>query len=86
MKNVCFESWRKKNLRKKQEKESGLEEEFKLEIIDIMEHPELAEEEMVIAIPQLVQKSSLPPFRIIGNLSDKRKILRTLGIDNTVEG
>ena len=67
-------------------KESGLEEKFKLEIIDILEHPELAEEEKVIAIPQLVQKSSLPSFRIIGNLSDKKKILRSLGVDNTVEG
>ena len=67
-------------------KESGLEEKFKLEIIDILEHPELAEEEKIIAIPHLVRKSSLSPFRIIGNLSDKKKILCSLGIDNTVTG
>ena len=60
-------------------KESGLEEKFKLEIIDILEHSELAEEEKVIAIPQVVQKSPLTPFRIIGNLSDKKEILHTLG-------
>ena len=65
--------------------ELNLERKYKLEIIDILEHPELAEEEKVITIPQLVQKSTLPPFKIIGNLSDKKKILNSLDTKNVMK-
>jgi len=59
--------------------EPDLEDKYELEIIDILEHPQLAENEKIIATPVLIKKLP-PPFRkIIGDLGDKEKVL--LGLD-----
>jgi circadian clock protein KaiB len=52
-----------------------------LEIIDIKKHPELAISGNVFAVPTLVRK--LPPSlqRIVGDLSDKEKVLVGLKIE-----
>ena len=60
-------------------KESSLEEKYEVEIIDILEHPELAEEARIVATPVLIKKLPLPLKKIIGDLSDKEKVL--LGLD-----
>jgi circadian clock protein KaiB len=52
---------------------------YKLEIIDVLKHPQLAEDEKILATPVLEKKLPLPIRRIIGDLSDKEKIL--LGLD-----
>ena len=59
--------------------EPSLEGKYELEIIDILEHPQLAEEERIIATPVLIKKVPLPLRKIIGDLSDKEKVL--LGLD-----
>jgi circadian clock protein KaiB len=52
---------------------------YKLKIIDILKQPKLAENERILATP-LVEKKLPPPIRrIIGDLSDKEKVL--LGLD-----
>ena len=50
-----------------------------IEIIDIGEEPEAAEEEQILAIPTLVRKSPLPVRRIIGDLSDIPVVLTSIG-------
>ena len=60
-------------------KESNLEEKYEVEIIDILEHPELAEDERIVATPVLIKKLPLPLKKIIGDLGDKEKVL--LGLD-----
>ena len=52
---------------------------YKLEIIDILESPLLAEEEKILATPTLIRKLPPPIRRIIGDLSDREKVL--LGLD-----
>jgi circadian clock protein KaiB len=52
---------------------------YKLEIIDVLKHPQLAENEKILATPVLEKKLPPPIRRIIGDLSDKEKIL--LGLD-----
>jgi circadian clock protein KaiB len=65
------------NLRKICNEEMGGE--YELTIVDILNKPQLAENEKIIATPTLV-KHLPPPFRrIIGDLSDKEKVL--LGLD-----
>lgn len=59
--------------------EPDLEDKYELEIIDILEHPQLAEEEKIIATPVLIKKIPLPLRMIIGDLSNKEKVL--LGLD-----
>jgi len=56
-----------------------LEGSYKLEIIDILKNPRLAEDEKILAIPALDKKLPPPIRRIVGDLSDKEKVL--LGLD-----
>jgi circadian clock protein KaiB len=52
---------------------------FKLEVIDIRQHPQLAENDKIIAVPTLIRKLPKPIRKIIGDLSDIEKVL--LGLD-----
>jgi len=60
-----------------------LSEEFKgiyeLRVIDVIKNPQLAEEEKILATPMLSRVLPLPIKRIIGDLSEKDKVL--LGLD-----
>ena len=51
-----------------------------LEIIDVQQDPDKAEEAGILAIPTLVRKWPLPEIRIIGALSVKTRVLTGLGI------
>lgn len=52
---------------------------YDLEVIDIYEHPSLAKDEQIIAVPTLVKQLPLPLRRLIGNLADKERVL--MGLD-----
>ena len=52
---------------------------YTLEIIDILKNPKLAEDEKILATPTLSRVLPLPVRRIIGDLSDREKIL--VGLD-----
>lgn len=49
-------------------------------VIDVLEHPELAEADNVLATPTLVKVSPPPPRRVIGDLSDIQKVMWGLGL------
>lgn len=53
---------------------------YELEIIDIMEHPEIAELEKIVATPLLKREVPRPIRHIIGDLTDREKILYGLDI------
>lgn len=48
---------------------------YKIEIIDLIERPELARADQVVAIPTLVRKLPGPIRRIIGDLSNTDRVL-----------
>src|SRR5689334_18115880 len=50
--------------------DSHLEGRFELEVIDIFQHPKLAEAEQIVAAPTLVRQLPLPIRKFIGDLSD----------------
>lgn len=52
---------------------------YELVIIDVLENPQLAEDDKIIATPTLIKNLPPPLKRIIGDLSDKEKVL--LGLD-----
>ena len=52
---------------------------YELRIIDVIKNPKLAEEEKILATPMLSRVLPLPIKRIIGDLSEKDKVL--LGLD-----
>lgn len=52
---------------------------FELEIIDVLEHPQAAEDDRILATPTLIKRLPPPLRRVIGDLSDKQKVL--LGLE-----
>ncbi len=52
---------------------------YQMQIIDLLERPQLAEDEKIIATPTLIKELPPPMRRIIGDLSDAEKVL--LGLD-----
>ena len=59
--------------------EEHLQGRYDLEVIDIYQHPALAKDEQIIAVPTLVKKLPAPLRRLIGNLSAEERVL--LGLD-----
>lgn len=56
-------------------------ESWDIEIVDVLTKPELAEKAGVIATPTLSYEHSVRPRRIVGDLSDTRRVLEFLGIE-----
>ena len=52
---------------------------YELEIIDVYQHPNLADDEQIVAAPALIKKLPLPLRRFIGDMSQTERIL--LGLD-----
>lgn len=53
---------------------------FDLEIIDVYQKPALIRDEQVFATPTLVKKSPAPERRMIGDMTDRARLLRGLGL------
>ena len=52
---------------------------YQIEIIDLIESPQLARSDQILAIPTLVRKLPTPIRKIIGDLSNTERVL--LGLD-----
>ena len=52
---------------------------YKIEVIDLLKNPQLARDNQILAVPTLVRKLPIPVRRIIGDLSDKQRVL--VGLD-----
>jgi KaiB domain. len=52
----------------------------KLEVVDVLEHPRRAMADGVLVTPSLAKLSPLPAANVIGNLSDRAKVLLALGL------
>ena len=59
--------------------EEHLKDQYTIEVIDLLVHPQLAEGDQILAIPTLVKKVPEPVRKIIGDLSNKEKVL--VGLD-----
>ena len=52
---------------------------YELQIVDVLEHPQAAEDARILATPTLIKRLPPPLRRVIGDLSDKHKVL--LGLE-----
>jgi len=50
-----------------------------VEVIDVVEHPEMARADQVVAIPTLIRRLPEPIKKIIGDLSRQQRVL--VGLD-----
>ncbi|ETZ20383.1 KaiB 1 [Pedobacter sp. V48] len=60
--------------------EEHLRGKYKIEVIDLLEKPQLAEGDQIFAVPTLVRKVPVPIRKIIGDLSNEEKVLVGLNI------
>lgn len=54
---------------------------YHLSIVDILEQPQRAEVDKILATPTLVKEHPLPIRRVIGDLSEPEKVLLGLGLN-----
>src|SRR4030042_1400621 len=59
--------------------EEEFQNQYELIVVDILKRPQLAEDEKILATPTVIKELPPPIRRIIGDLSDKEKVL--LGLD-----
>ena len=52
----------------------------RLEVVDVLEHPRRAMADGVLVSPSLSRVYPLPGVSIVGNMSDKAKVLNALGL------
>lgn len=64
--------------------EDELHGDYIIDVIDVMEHPQLAEEQKIIATPTLVKELPEPLRRVIGDMSESEKVL--IGLDIVLMG
>src|ERR1700682_3143014 len=55
--------------------EQHLKGRYQIEVIDLLDHPDMARGDQIVAIPTLVVKLPQPVRKIIGDLSDTDKVL-----------
>jgi circadian clock protein KaiB len=60
-----------------------LEGRYRLHVIDLLETPQLAHNDQILAIPTLVRKLPEPIRKIIGDLSNQNKVLVGLNLLQT---
>jgi circadian clock protein KaiB len=59
--------------------EEHLKGRYRIQLIDLLENPKLAKGDQILALPTLVRKLPTPVKKIIGDLSNKERVL--VGLD-----
>ena len=60
-------------------REEHLSGRYKIEVVDLLEHPQLARGDQIVALPTLVRRLPPPMKKIIGDLSNQERLL--VGLD-----
>ena len=60
--------------------EKDFDGQYQLEIIDVLKHPQMAEEDKILATPALIKNLPPPVRKIIGDLADKEQVLLGLNL------
>jgi circadian clock protein KaiB len=60
--------------------EEHLPEKYRIHIIDLLRQPELASKDQIIATPTLLRRLPAPVRRLIGDLSEKERVLIRLDL------
>lgn len=53
---------------------------FSLEVINVLESPERAVTDNIMATPTIIRETPLPAIRVTGNITDMKKIVARLGV------
>jgi circadian clock protein KaiB len=64
--------------------DAHLADRYQIEIIDLLQHPQSARGDEIVAVPTLVRQFPVPMRKIIGDLSDTERVL--LGLELEADG
>ena len=64
--------------------EAHLKGRYQIEVIDLLENPQMARGDQIVAVPTLVRKLPRPVRQIIGDLSDTDRVLVGLALQPIV--
>lgn len=59
---------------------------YSLEVINVLDNPQRAQEDNILATPTLVKASPPPEKRVVGDLSNEERVLTALGLTAEKEG
>lgn len=62
--------------------EQELANDYELVVIDVLEQPQIAEDEKILATPTVIKELPPPMRRLIGDLSSAEKVLNGLDLQN----
>ncbi len=51
---------------------------FELEVVDVLENPHLAVKDAILATPTLVKVSPPPSLRVVGDYTNRKKVMAAL--------
>jgi len=60
--------------------EQHLAGQYRIEVVDLLEHPQLGKRDQIIAVPTLIRKLPEPVRKIIGDLANVQRVLIGLEI------
>ena len=60
-----------------------LDQEYRIEVIDLIKNPALARDHQILAIPTLVRSLPVPIRKIIGDLSDAERVIVGLNVQKS---
>ncbi len=58
-----------------------LKDRYQIEVVDLLEKPELARQEQIVAIPTLMKTSPKPQKIMAGDFSNEERVLKALGVE-----
>jgi circadian clock protein KaiB len=56
---------------------------YELEVVDVYRHPRRAVDDQIVAIPTLIKEAPGTSRRLIGDLSEERRVRQGLGLTTT---
>lgn len=62
------------------------EKEYEIQVIDLLNHPHLAEADQIVVIPTLVRLLPVPVRKIFGDLSNTERVLLGLQLTSSKNG
>lgn len=60
--------------------EENLAPHYTIEVVDLLEHPQLAQQEQILAVPTVIRKLPKPVRKAIGDFSNSERMLVGLGL------
>ncbi len=63
-----------------------LKNQYSFEVVNVLDHPQRAQDDKILATPTLIKIAPPPEKRVVGDLSDKERVLTALGLTAEKEG